>query len=737
MNNKITNIMDSLFSFLLVICSLHCLTSSFDIEINSTVLIVCTAIFVTIFTLLAVLEKSNKKYAIALSAISIVYILMIVFSDNILSAQLNYFINCILEIYSKFFTTAKEVNFAPYVAKNSTVLFVAVSLFMSGFITNFLVRLKRIFPVIAISILSITPCFIVVNTLPKLLPLLIIVTILFTLFIGSKIHHINPTHSGIVNFIVVVFMTLLVILVYIFNPIENYKRSEWQDKLLDYTQQRINFKSHSNRLNSKLSTIQNIQNKIDLSNAEPLDKKGENVMTVNSPYSGELYLKGISYANYENNTWSVLTDEQLESYPQDFDSMNITKSESTPNIKVNISTINTEGVLYTPYIISAPTMGTNIYDILIKNDINIKDYYIDFQPFPTGNYPIFLENQTTFNLSSEDFNFIQKNNSTEYKNFVYQNYLYVPEKTKTGMIKYAEDRGCFSYLPKPQIINFVKEIVKNSASYSLRTEKVPQGKDISLWLLNESDTGYCVHFATSATVMLKSLGIPARYVTGYCAYVEGNTPTTITLDNAHAWVEYFDDNIGWVPLDAVPADFSVQNGIPQSTLATQNNPEPSMPTITNTQTATQQTPTQSTATQSTSVQASTNPADNQIVESSTPKAIIKIIISVICTVLFLILILLVRRIIIISLHKKLLLKGELNNRARYLYRYSIKISKYSHIPMPKEIKSIAEKARFSNSNISSKEINTIQHFIERQKNELILNTSSLKKLYFKYIIVLI
>lgn len=734
MNNKITNIMDSLFSFLLVICSLHCLTSSFDIKINSTVLIICTAIFVTIFTLLAVLEKSKKKYVIALSAISIVYILMIVFSNDIFSAQLNYFINCILKIYSKFFTTAKEVNFAPYIAKNSTVLFVAVSLFMSGFITTFLIRLKRIFSVIAISILSIIPCFIIVNTLPDLLSLLTIVTILFTLFIGSKIHYTNPTHSGIVNFIVAVFMTILVMLVYVFNPVENYKRSEWQDKLLDYTQQKINFESHSNKLNSKLSTIQNIQNKIDLSNAEPLDKKGESVMTVSSPYSGELYLKGISYANYENNTWSVLTDEQLESYPQDFDGINITKGDSTPNIKVNISTVNTENVLYTPYIISTPSMGTNVYDILIKNDINIKDYYIDFQPFPTGNYPIFLEGQTQFNSTYGDFNFTQKNNSTEYKNFVYQNYLYVPEETKTGMIKYAEDRGCFSYLPKSQIVNFVKEIVKNSASYSLRTERVPQGKDISLWLLNESDTGYCVHFATSATVMLKSFGIPARYITGYCAYVEGNTPTTITSDNAHAWVEYFDDNIGWVPLDAVPADFNVQNGIPQPTSAMQNNPEPSAPTqpITDIQTATQQT-----ATQSTSVQASTNPTDNQVVGSSTPNAVIKIIISVICTVLFLILILLVRRIIIISLHKKLLLKGELNNRARYLYRYSIRISKYSHIPIPKEIKSIAEKARFSNSNISSKEINTIQHFIERQKNELILNISPMKKLYFKYIIVLI
>ena len=730
MNDKITNIIDSIFSFLLVICSLHCLTSSFDIKMNSTVLIICTAIFVTVFALLAVLEKSKKKYVIALCIISVVYILMIIFSEDILSAQLNYFINCILKIYSKFFSVAKEINFAPYIAKSSTVFFVAVSLFMSGFITTFLIRLKRILPVIAISILSITPCFIIVNTLPDLLPLLIIVTILFTLFIGSQIHHTNPNHSGVVNSIVAVFMTILIMLVYVFNPVESYKRSDWQDKLLEYTQKKISFKSDDNILNSKLSSIQGIQSEVDLSNAEPLDKKGKSVMTVSSPYSGELYLKGISYANYENNTWSILTDEQLKSYPTDFDGTTITEGNNIPNIKVNISTVNTESVLYTPYTISSPTMGTSIYDILIKNDINIKDYYIDFQPFPTGNYPIFLEEQTQFNSTYEDFNFKQNNSSTEYKNFVYQNYLYVPKETKAGMIKYAEDRGCFSYLPKSQIINFVKESVRNSANYSLRTEKVPQGKDISLWLLNESDTGYCVHFATSAAVMLKSLGIPARYVTGYCAYVEGNTPTTITSDNAHAWVEYFDDNIGWVPLDAVPPDLSMQTEISEPTPTEQGNTE--LPTSVQPTTSIQTT-TQQPTTQATSFQISTNPPNNQTKENPISKTIINIVISIICIVMSLLL----RRVIIILLRKQFLLNGKLNNRARYLYRYIMRFSKYSHIPIPKEITSIAEKARFSNSDISSKEINAIQHFIERQKNELILNISSIKKLYFKYIIVLI
>lgn len=73
-----------------------------------------------------------------------------------------------------------------------------------------------------------------------------------------------------------------------------------------------------------------------------------------------------------------------------------------------------------------------------------------------------------------------------------------------------------------------------------------------------------MHFANAAAVMLRALGVPARYVTGYCAdVVDGKA--IVTSDNAHAWVEYFDERIGWIPLDATSSDFEV----PQATESVQ------------------------------------------------------------------------------------------------------------------------------------------------------------------------
>jgi transglutaminase-like putative cysteine protease len=66
--------------------------------------------------------------------------------------------------------------------------------------------------------------------------------------------------------------------------------------------------------------------------------------------------------------------------------------------------------------------------------------------------------------------------------------------------------------------------------------------------------GFCEQFATSMVVMLRSLGIPARLVAGYGAG-EHNPLSgyyTVRLNNAHAWVEvYFPEN-GWIPFDPTP-----------------------------------------------------------------------------------------------------------------------------------------------------------------------------------------
>lgn len=66
---------------------------------------------------------------------------------------------------------------------------------------------------------------------------------------------------------------------------------------------------------------------------------------------------------------------------------------------------------------------------------------------------------------------------------------------------------------------------------------------------------HCELFAASLTLILRSHGIPARYVVGFLAREYNNSGgyATIRVRDAHAWVEAYFEGKGWVTLDATPS----------------------------------------------------------------------------------------------------------------------------------------------------------------------------------------
>lgn len=76
-------------------------------------------------------------------------------------------------------------------------------------------------------------------------------------------------------------------------------------------------------------------------------------------------------------------------------------------------------------------------------------------------------------------------------------------------------------------------------------------------------SGYCVHFAGSMAVMLRTLGIPTRIAVGFTAGTpagEGepisDTPTQkfeVESKDAHAWPEVYFNEVGWLPFEPTPS----------------------------------------------------------------------------------------------------------------------------------------------------------------------------------------
>jgi transglutaminase-like putative cysteine protease len=90
-------------------------------------------------------------------------------------------------------------------------------------------------------------------------------------------------------------------------------------------------------------------------------------------------------------------------------------------------------------------------------------------------------------------------------------------------------------------------------TYSLEADARGSDHPIDEFLFTRK-TGYCEHYATAMVLMLRTIGIPARLVTGFLAteWNEFGNYYTVRQRDAHAWVEVYYPQSGWVTMDPTP-----------------------------------------------------------------------------------------------------------------------------------------------------------------------------------------
>ena len=76
----------------------------------------------------------------------------------------------------------------------------------------------------------------------------------------------------------------------------------------------------------------------------------------------------------------------------------------------------------------------------------------------------------------------------------------------------------------------------------------PPGRDPMDWFLFDHREGTCGIFSSAFVVLARSIGIPARVVSGWAIAATGDTQTVYT-DQAHQWAEVAFDQLGWVSFE--------------------------------------------------------------------------------------------------------------------------------------------------------------------------------------------
>ncbi|MFJ7973305.1 DUF4129 domain-containing transglutaminase family protein [Psychrobacillus sp. NPDC096389] len=134
----------------------------------------------------------------------------------------------------------------------------------------------------------------------------------------------------------------------------------------------------------------------------------------------------------------------------------------------------------------------------------------------------------------------------------FDRYLQLPETLPTRVRELASSitEGDESLYDKAKSIE--RYFRQNGFRYNQQLAAIPEGNtDYVDQFLFDTKIGYCDNFSTSMVVLLRSEGIPARWVKGFApgeiVQREDSIPIyEITNNNAHSWVEAYFPNIGWM-----------------------------------------------------------------------------------------------------------------------------------------------------------------------------------------------
>jgi len=138
-----------------------------------------------------------------------------------------------------------------------------------------------------------------------------------------------------------------------------------------------------------------------------------------------------------------------------------------------------------------------------------------------------------------------------YRQFVYHYYLQIPEDVKELMSEQWDETSA-SY---GGANNLTSQQAQDCTLHFLSRCFPKEGPPEDIKLPLEIADGTTFQYATTATMTLRYFGIPARYAEGYVISEEmaasAASGAAIEVDSscARAWVEVYQDGIGWLPMD--------------------------------------------------------------------------------------------------------------------------------------------------------------------------------------------
>jgi transglutaminase-like putative cysteine protease len=277
----------------------------------------------------------------------------------------------------------------------------------------------------------------------------------------------------------------------------------------------------------------------------------EVVLRVRSPQAA--LWRGLAYDTYDGTSWTT-SDERVfgvgRSSGDGFDlSDGIDGGGVTP----------TQSVLATFYV--QTDLPNVVFGAYRPEEVYFPASQIAVDPYDAVRAPILLEEGVVYSVVSDipaatpdmlrDIESVTGTPSaTPDPDATANPYLQLPDELPDRVVELAE-RITAGTETSVDAALAIESWLRANTEYDLGVPPDPPGVDAVDHFLFERRRGFCEHIASAMVVLLRAVGIPARFVTGFGP--GDRNPFTgywdVRASDAHAWVEVYYAGAGWMPHD--------------------------------------------------------------------------------------------------------------------------------------------------------------------------------------------
>ncbi len=295
-----------------------------------------------------------------------------------------------------------------------------------------------------------------------------------------------------------------------------------------------------------------------LSDSLPETSSETVLLSVTADRADTLYLRGFVGDTYENGTWSALDTETAAAekdlfywlhengfYPQSQFAFAAQQTGGYETETIQIRNLSACSLYrYEPFSVLPASAGT-ARNRLTPSAVKTSGWNGERE----YSYTVIADAGTILPQILDE---LQQNEADDaylqmesaYRDFVDSYALAVPQE-------FTDELGSLLEETK-QTLNLSGALTKEEAQLcALSFLETCFGGNTSL-PLDSTAKGTTYQYATVAALALRYYGIPARYVEGFTVKTAENENSSVTAENAGAWVEVYQDGVGWLPLALTP-----------------------------------------------------------------------------------------------------------------------------------------------------------------------------------------